>query len=111
MRSTIPRFFSRTAPCLESAVETASLRLFGPVREAAGRGEDYFDAQTVGELLEQAEHRYSPAFGAVLARCRIWVNGEEVSGGNHIEPRIGYLCLESEGSPIDFRNIRLRELP
>jgi hypothetical protein len=39
------------------------------------------------------------------------VNGEEVSGGNGADPRTGYLCLESEGSPIEFKNIRVRELP
>jgi hypothetical protein len=48
---------------------------------------------------------------AINGEIRLWVNGEEVSGGNNIEPRTGYLCLESEGSPIDFRNLRLRELP
>jgi hypothetical protein len=48
---------------------------------------------------------------AINGEIRLWINGEEVSGGNQIEPRTGYLCLESEGSPIDFRNIRLRELP
>jgi Domain of Unknown Function (DUF1080) len=48
---------------------------------------------------------------AINGEIRLWVNGEEVSGGDHIEPRTGYLCLESEGSPIDFRNLRLRELP
>jgi hypothetical protein len=48
---------------------------------------------------------------AINGEIRLWVNGEEVSGGNHIEPRTGYLCLESEGSPIDFRNLRIRELP
>jgi hypothetical protein len=48
---------------------------------------------------------------AINGEIRLWINGEEVSGGNHIEPRTGYVCLESEGSPIDFRNIRIRELP
>ncbi len=42
---------------------------------------------------------------------RLSVNGVEVSGGKDIEPRTGFLCLESEGSPIEFRNIRIRELP
>ncbi len=27
------------------------------------------------------------------------------------EPRSGFLCLEAEGSPVEFRNIRVRELP
>jgi hypothetical protein len=48
---------------------------------------------------------------AINGEVRLWVNGEEVSGGNNAEPRSGYLCLESEGSPIDFRGIRIRELP
>ncbi len=47
---------------------------------------------------------------AINGEVRLWVNGEEVSGGNNCEPRHGYLALESEGSPIDFRNLRLREL-
>jgi hypothetical protein len=39
------------------------------------------------------------------------VNGEEVSGGSDADPRTGYLCLESEGSPIEFKGVRIRELP
>lgn len=48
---------------------------------------------------------------AIHGEVRLWVNGEEVSGGTAIEPSRGFLCLESEGSPIDFRNLRIRELP
>ena len=47
----------------------------------------------------------------VNGEMRLWVNGEEVSGGSGAEPRTGYLCLEAEGSPVEFRNIRVRELP
>lgn len=47
----------------------------------------------------------------INGEVRLWVNGEEVSGGNECEPRSGYICLESEGSPIEFKGIRLRELP
>ena len=32
-------------------------------------------------------------------------------GGHGRYPRSGYLCLESEGSPVEFRNLRIRELP
>jgi molybdopterin converting factor small subunit len=78
MRSTTLRFCSRGARCLESEAETASLRLFGPAREAAGHGEDNFDAGSVEELLLLATRRYPPAFATILQRCRIWVNGEEV---------------------------------
>jgi len=31
--------------------------------------------------------------------------------GKQIIAHTGYLCLESEGSPIQFRNLRIRELP
>lgn len=48
---------------------------------------------------------------AINGEVRLWVNGKEVSGGNNCSTRTGYICLESEGSPIEFRNIRLRELP
>jgi hypothetical protein len=39
------------------------------------------------------------------------VNGKEVSGGQDCNYRKGYLGLESEGGPIDFRDIRIIELP
>ncbi len=39
------------------------------------------------------------------------VNGKVVTRGHDIHPRKGYICLESEGSPAEFRNIRLKELP
>lgn len=48
---------------------------------------------------------------AINGEVRLWVNGEEVSGGTNISPAQGFLCLESEGSPIDFRKLRIRELP
>ncbi len=48
---------------------------------------------------------------AINGELRLWVNGEEVSGGTDIQPRQGYLCLESEGSPIQFRKLRIRQLP
>ena len=48
---------------------------------------------------------------AINGEVRLWVNGEEVSGGTGIEPKTGYLCLESEGSPVEFKQVRIRELP
>jgi hypothetical protein len=48
---------------------------------------------------------------AINGEVRLWVNGGEVSGGSGAVPRTGHLCLESEGSPVEFRNIRVRELP
>ena len=48
---------------------------------------------------------------AINGEVRLWVNGEEVSGGNECSSRSGYLCLESEGRPITFNRLRIRELP
>jgi hypothetical protein len=42
---------------------------------------------------------------------RLSVNGKEVSGGEECNYRKGYLALESEGAPVEFRNLRIRELP
>ena len=39
------------------------------------------------------------------------VNGKIVSRAFHTNPRKGYICLESEGSEVHFKNIRLKELP
>ena len=39
------------------------------------------------------------------------VNGKMVTRAFHTNPRKGYICLESEGSEIHFKNIRIKELP
>lgn len=57
--------------------QMATLRLFASAREAAGRGSDTIDADSVGDLLDEACRRYGPAFVSVLATCRVWCNGEE----------------------------------
>jgi hypothetical protein len=42
---------------------------------------------------------------------KLAINGKFVNGVRNSSVRKGYLCLESEGSEIHFRNIRLMELP
>jgi hypothetical protein len=42
---------------------------------------------------------------------KLAVNGKEVSGGYDINPRKGYIHLESEGGEVQWRNLRIRELP
>jgi hypothetical protein len=39
------------------------------------------------------------------------VNGKVVTRGQRCNPRKGYICLESEGSEVHFRNIRIHKLP
>ncbi len=42
---------------------------------------------------------------------RLAVNGKVVTRAFHANPRKGYICLESEGGLVHFRNIRVCELP
>jgi hypothetical protein len=39
------------------------------------------------------------------------VNNKVVTRAFHTNPRKGYICLESEGSEVHFRNIRIHKLP
>src|SRR5438093_2806714 len=54
----------------------AVLRLFASAREAAGVSVDRIDAQTVGDVLDEARRRYGEDFGTVLAHSRVWLNGQ-----------------------------------
>jgi len=42
---------------------------------------------------------------------KLSVNGKFVNGIAGATQKKGYICLESEGAPIHFRNIRIIELP
>lgn len=48
---------------------------------------------------------------AIDGELRLWVNGEEVNGGTRCTPARGWLALEAEGAKVEFRHLRLRELP
>jgi hypothetical protein len=48
---------------------------------------------------------------AVDGVIKLSVNGKFVNGISRSTQRKGYLCLESEGAEIHFRNIRIMELP
>ena len=87
------------------AVGKSKMKPFAPTSPNGSRS---FPRKNLSKGVGQWNHYY---VRAINGEIRLWVNGEEVSGGNHIEPRMGYLCLEAEGSPIDFKNIRIRELP
>jgi len=47
---------------------------------------------------------------AVGGAVTLWVNGQEVNGGTGCTPASGYLALEAEGAPVEFRGLRLRAL-
>lgn len=84
---------------------SAKMRPFPP---AAPNGERSFPSKNLSKGVGEWNHYYARC---INGEVRLWVNGEEVSGGTDCNPSTGYLCLESEGSPIDFRQIRIRELP
>jgi len=48
---------------------------------------------------------------AVDGVVKLSINGKFVNGIRASSKKKGYLCLESEGSPVEFRNIRIMELP
>lgn len=48
---------------------------------------------------------------AVDGTVKLAVNGKFVNGISKSSQKKGYLCLESEGGEIHFRNIRILELP
>ena len=56
-----------------------SVRFFAGARDATGRGDDSFEAVTLGEVLDAARERYGEPFRAVLATSRVWVNGDEAA--------------------------------
>ena len=79
-----------------------------PFPPAAPNGQRSFPRKHLSKGIGEWNHYY---VRCINGEVRLWVNGEEVSGGNACQPATGYLCLESEGAPIDFRNLRIRELP
>jgi hypothetical protein len=79
-----------------------------PLEPVSPKGKRAFPRKELSRGVDQWNHYY---VRAINGEVRLWVNGEEVTAGTDCNPRSGYLCLESEGSPIDFRNLRIRELP
>jgi hypothetical protein len=83
----------------------AKMKPFPPV---APNGKRSFPSKRLTKGVNEWNHYY---IRAINGEVRLWVNGEEVSGGTNCDPATGYLCLESEGSPVEFKNLRLRVLP
>lgn len=85
-------------PCAGS-----SMKPFPP-----SKGQRSFPSKELTKPFGNWNHYY---IRAINGEVRLWVNGEEVSGGSDCKPATGYLCLESEGAPIIYRNIKIRKLP
>jgi Domain of Unknown Function (DUF1080) len=86
-------------------VGTSKMTPFAPVSPDGHRS---FPAKHLSKGVGEWNHYY---IRCINGEVRLWVNGEEVSGGTGCEPSSGYLCLESEGAPVEFRQLRIRELP
>lgn len=86
-------------------VGSSKMKPFPPLSADGSRS---FPTKETTRGVNQWNHYY---IRGVNGEIRLWVNGEEVSGGADCQPSSGFLCLESEGSPIDFKEIRLRRLP
>ena len=86
-------------------VGTSKLKPFPPLSPNGSRS---FPSKQLSRPSPQWNHYY---IRAIQGEVRLWVNGEEVSGGNAAQPATGHICLESEGAPVEFKDIRIRVLP
>jgi len=86
-------------------VGTSDMNPFPPV---APNGKRSFPTARHSRGTPEWNHYY---VRAIDGEVRLWVNGHEVSGGNDCFPATRSLCLESEGAPVEFRRLRIRELP
>jgi hypothetical protein len=84
---------------------TTKLKPFPPTSPNGVRS---FPRKNLSRGTNEWNHYY---VRGINGEVRLWVNGEEVSGGTDIKPAWGYLCLESEGAPVQFRDLRVRLLP
>lgn len=63
-----------------------TLRLFAQARESAGTKSLDLAGDTVGEVLDEACHRFGTEFAAVVAGSKVWLNGEPVERSSPVAP-------------------------
>lgn len=64
----------------------------------------------------ESRSKPSPEWNHYRIECRdgevsLAVNGKVVTRGKDCVPRKGYICLESEGGVVEYRNVQIKELP
>lgn len=69
-------------------VGTAKMKPFPPTSPS---GERSFPRKKLSKGVNEWNHYY---IRCINGEVRLWVNGEEVSGGSECDPATGYLCLE-----------------
>jgi molybdopterin converting factor small subunit len=62
----------------------AVLRLFASVRVAAGTGKTEVPGGTVADVVAAACDRYGAEFTGLVDTCRIWLNGDQATGGEPV---------------------------
>lgn len=87
------------------AVGTSKMTPFPPISPDGSRS---FPTKELTKSVPEWNHYY---IRSINGEVRLWVNGDEVSGGKDCQPCGGYLCLESEGSPVEYKELYIRELP
>jgi hypothetical protein len=85
------------------AIHGSTMKPFG-----RHRGMRAFPSEQRSKPSPEWNHYRIEANAGVL---RLFVNGKEVSGGEDCNWRKGYIGLESEGAPTEWRNLRIKELP
>lgn len=86
------------------SVGSSSIKPFLPVAPQGGRS---FPKERHSRGTPEWNHYF---IRAVDGEVRLWVNGHEVSGGSDCKPATGFICLESEGAPVEFRRLKIRPL-
>lgn len=86
-------------------VGAADMKPFAP---AAPNGKRSFPSSNHSKGFGAWNHYY---IRAINGEVRLWVNGVEVSGGTECTPASGFVVLEAEGAPIEFKDIQIRVLP
>ena len=86
-------------------VGAADMKPFPP---AAPNGKRSFPSANHSKGFGEWNHYF---VRAVNGEVRLSVNGVEVSGGTECKPASGFVVLEAEGAPIEFKNISIRVLP
>ena len=85
-------------------VGTSRMKPFAPT---SPNGQRSFPKERHARATPEWNHYF---IRAAKGEVRLWVNGHEVSGGSECTPATGYLCLESEGAPVEFRRMKIREI-
>jgi sulfur-carrier protein len=67
---------STSAGSTSVAPVSVSLVFFAAARRAAGTSREDVQGATVADVLTVAEARHGRAFAQVVAKSRVWVNGE-----------------------------------